>query len=142
MFAGVWDSKELEHLDSIDEIQLQREAEQSPQSAAKADLEVRKRSFRKMGALGQLHNIINHCRSSTLRSKQFETLVGHKIPLDNRTRWNSWWTMLDIALKHESGIDQYTKAYHDTLKEEFLQPQHWESLRQIKTSSNLLTLQL
>ena len=132
MFAGLWDGEELERLDLIDDIQLQLEAEQSPQSAAKANLELRKRGFRKMGALGQLHNIINHCRSSTSRSKQFETLVGRKIPLDNRTRWNSWWTMLDIALKHESGIDQNTKAYQDTLKEDFLQPQHWESLRQIK----------
>jgi len=53
------------------------------------------------------------------------------IPLDNRTRWNSWYTMVQVALDHESAIDVYTKANFEPLEAEFLEPEDWDSLRKI-----------
>jgi hypothetical protein len=40
--------------------------------------------------------------------------------------------MLDVALKHEVGIDQYTKANMDTLDQDFLDPGNWETLRTVR----------
>jgi len=54
--------------------------------------EVEKRvTFRTMGPLGKLHNIVIHIRGSSGRTKEFEDLAGRIIPLNNRTRWNSWY---------------------------------------------------
>jgi hypothetical protein len=58
-----------------------------------------------MGALGKLHNIIVHTRSSPGRTRAIEELAGRRIPLDNRTRWNSWCEMLQVAIQHEPVID-------------------------------------
>jgi hypothetical protein len=85
-----------------------------------------------MGPLGKLHNIIIHSRSSSHRTKQFESFVGRRIPLDNRTRWNSWWIMLNAATQHESGIDQYTKTHLEKLSDDFLYPSDWTELRTIQ----------
>ena len=93
------------------------------------DLNSRSSQFRALGALGKLHNIVVHTRSSPGRTKDFLTLAQRRIPLDNRTRWNSWHQMLQVALEHESAIDLYTKKHTETLGEDFLTPQDWTSLR-------------
>jgi hypothetical protein len=51
--------------------------------------EERRVKFRLMGPLGKMHNIVVHIRSSTTYIAEFIELVGRRIPLDNRTRWNS-----------------------------------------------------
>ena len=52
----------------------------------------------KMGVMDKLHNIVVHIRASPKRTKEFEAIAGKSIPLDNRTRWNSWFRMLHVAL--------------------------------------------
>jgi hypothetical protein len=90
-----------------------------------------------MGPLGKLHNIVVYARSSPSRIRQFKDLAGRIIPLDNHTRWNSWYHMLSIAIKHGSAINTYTKAYFDTLEPKFLSLKDWEKLR---TTSKFLNL--
>jgi hypothetical protein len=51
------------------------------------------------------------------------------IPIGNRTRWNSWYHMLEVALEHDSAIDSYTKKHFSTLETEYLSPTDWERLR-------------
>jgi hypothetical protein len=97
----------------------------------------RQNTFRNMGPLGKLHNIVVHTRGSPGRTKQFKDLAGRMIPLDNRTRWNSWYHMLSVAVEHGGAIDAYTKAHFDTLEAEFLSPKDWEKLR---TTSKFLNL--
>jgi hypothetical protein len=97
----------------------------------------RRNTFRNMGPLGKLHNIVVHTRGSPGRTKQFKDLAGRMIPLDNRTRWNSWYHMLSIAVEYGGAIDTYTKAHFDTLEAEFLSPKDWEKLR---TTSKFLNL--
>jgi len=100
--------------------------------------EIEKRdTFRKIGTLGKLHNIVVHIRSSAGRTKEFKDLAGRMIPLDNRTRWNSWFHMLHVALGLETSVDSYTKKNFDTLKAEYLSPMDWESLR---TTSKFLNV--
>jgi hypothetical protein len=50
-----------------------------------------------------------YLRASPRRTKEFKDLADGMIPLDNATRWNSWYSMIDIALKKESEIDMYAK---------------------------------
>ena len=103
------------------------EADESAQAQAeKAEL------FRSMGVLGKLHNIIVHSRGSSSRIKEFKSQAGRLVPVDNSTRWNSWHNMLTVALEKESAIDQYCKAYFDSLKKDALSPQDWKMLRVIE----------
>ncbi len=89
-------------------------------------------AFRVMGPLGKLHNIIIHIRSSAGRTKEFRDLAGRIIPLDNRTRWNSWFQMLTVADQKAGAIDTYTKNHFATLQVDYLSPEDWKRLRTIK----------
>ena len=84
-----------------------------------------------MGPLGKLHNIVVHTRSSTQRTKEFVTLALRRIPFNNRTRWNSWYLMIDVALAYEAVVDSYAKAHLNELREDFLMPGDWQRLRTI-----------
>ncbi|OXV05614.1 hypothetical protein Egran_06618, partial [Elaphomyces granulatus] len=61
----------------------------------------RRSTVRGIGSLGKLHNIVTFIRGSPGRTKRFKKVAGRMIPLDNRTRWNSWYTMVQVALDHE-----------------------------------------
>src|SRR5689334_17441157 len=52
-----------------------------------------------MGIMGKVHNIVVHIRASPNQTKEFEKLAGRLIPLGNRTRWNSWYNMPNVALE-------------------------------------------
>jgi hypothetical protein len=114
---------EIDELESYDEKEKRGEIE---------DEEKRRVKFRLMGPLGQLHNIIVHIRGSTARTNEFLELAGRKVPLDNRTRWNSWFLMLVIAVEKAGAIDTYTKNHFPTLEADYLTPQHWKRLYTIK----------
>jgi len=87
--------------------------------------------FRLLGPLGQLYNIVVHICNSPSRIAEFLALAGRRIPLDNRTRWNSWYLMLEVALKHETSLDTYSKAHFEDLEEDYLSPKDWEKLKRI-----------
>ena len=55
----------------------------------------------KMGVLGKVHNIVVHIRASPQRTAEFTKEAGRTIPLNNRTRWNSWYTMIKVLLQTE-----------------------------------------
>jgi hypothetical protein len=93
----------------------------------------REATFRTMGVLGKLHNIIVHTRSSANRTKEFVSLAQRRIPLDNSTRWNSWYQMLSTALDKESAIDEYVKANFEALRKDYLSPHDWKVLRTINS---------
>jgi hypothetical protein len=46
-------------------------------------------TFRLLGPLSKLHNIIMNICSSSAYIKHFKNLAGRIIPLNNHTRWNS-----------------------------------------------------
>jgi hypothetical protein len=86
---------EIDELESYDNEERQRDA---------GDEETKKTKFRLIGPLGKIHNIVVNIRGSTARAAEFVELAGRLIPLDNRTRWNSWFLMLLIALNHRGAI--------------------------------------
>ena len=67
----------------------------------------------RMGVMGKVHNIVVNIRASPNRTTEFKRLAGRSIPLNNRTRWNSWYIMLDVALQTEvlNAIRNYTEIH-------------------------------
>ncbi len=92
----------------------------------------------KMGVLGKLHNIVIHIRASANRTQEFIKLANRTIPLDNRTRWNSWFMMLKVAL-HDTvkpALQQYIKKHlkeGSIDKKDILSMDEWIQLRTIAT---------
>jgi hypothetical protein len=114
---------EIEQLESYD---------QQEEKGELGDEEERRTNFRVLGPLGKLHNIVVHIRSSAGRTKEFKILAERMIPLDNRTRWNSWHEMLVVADQKAGAIDTYTKNHFATLEADYLSPEDWKRLRTIK----------
>ena len=73
-----------------------------------------------MGPLGQAHNIVVHIRGSSARMDIFRKLAGRIIPMDNCTRWNSWYTMLLVFLELKEVVEKYYKKYETELEEDLL----------------------
>ena len=92
-----------------------------------------KQKFQLLESLDKLHNIIVNIRSSAGHIAEFLKLAGRMIPLDNCTRWNSWYLLLIVADKHASFIDMYVKSYFDELSKDYLNPIDWKKLRTIMT---------
>ena len=58
--------------------------------------EAKAASQREIGTLGKVHNLIIYIRSSESRWNKFKALCGRSIPIDNDTRQNSWFIVLDV----------------------------------------------
>jgi len=115
--AFLFNKAQLEKIESYDkENTLENELDKQAETE-------REEAFRTMGILGKLHNIVAHSRSSANRTKEFVSLADRRIPLDNSTRWNSWYQMLSTALDKESAIDEYVKANFKSLEKDHLSPQ-------------------
>jgi len=96
-----------------------------------ADPKARGNRWRRLGPHGKLHNIAVHIRASSSRSAEFKALAKRGLPLDNETRWNSWYTMLRVALKIAPAIDAYAKKWRVDLNDDYLSPDDWELLQKI-----------
>ena len=89
------------------------------EATADEELEERRQKERatsirtKMGVMGKVHNIVIHIRASPQRTSEFIEAAGKTIPLDNRTRWNSWFRMLQTTLEPPilNAVRDYTERY-------------------------------
>jgi hypothetical protein len=70
---------------------------------------------------------------SASRTVEFLELAERMIPLNNRTRWNSWYLSLVVADKHAPSINTYTKNHFAELSKDYLTPQDWKRLCTIIT---------
>jgi len=52
--------------------------------------------------------------------------------MDNRTRWNSWFVMLEVLLNLEPCVTKYCIDHGDELEEDILSYGEWKRLRIIK----------
>lgn len=75
------------------------------------------RDWREIGPLGKLHNIAVHIRSSEARYKTFRDLGAKKtLGLDNDTRWNSWYKLIERSVELKTHVDRYIKEFHKSSK--------------------------
>ena len=114
---------ELEELESYDE---------QDEIGVFEDHEAMRIQFRLMGPLGQAHNIVVYIRGSTSRIEEFKELVGRMIPMDNHTRWNSWFNMLVVLLNLRPAVEKYCQDHEEELEDDILTPKDWKKLRTIK----------
>ena len=54
-------------------------------------------SWKDAGQLGRLHLIVAYMRASELLYNEFLDAAGRIVPMNNDTRWNSWYTMNEVA---------------------------------------------
>jgi len=108
-------------------------------------------SWRKVGALGKLHNIVRFIRGSPQRRDRFLAVQTNDLfateafmlRLNNDTRWDSTYEMINCALKLRSAIDTFTvaamnkrggesqKSDRDQLAADRLHPGDWRELEDL-----------
>ena len=92
------------------------------------------RSWRRKGPLGKIHNIVVYIQRSTQRTEAFKALLeanGLGLTRDNATRWNSWFRMLERALKLIEAVKVYCFKNSSALAEDTLWQQEWDDLRKL-----------
>jgi hypothetical protein len=113
---------QMEELESYDSDEKDETLENSEEMRAK---------FRLLGPLGKAHNIVAHIRKSPKRIMIFKKLARRMIPMDNRTRWNSWYEMLKVLFDLRSAVEQYYAEFENELEEDILSFLEWKKLRTI-----------
>ncbi len=135
-FEGPWDAKQHRLRCNGHVINLAVQAflfEKNEDRSGSEETADRQAEWRQRGVLGKLHNIAVHIRGSPARSQEFIGLAGRGLPLDNETRWNSWYTMLQAAIEISGGIHTYLDKWCDDLRDDYLEFNDWESLKEIAT---------
>lgn len=68
----------------------------------------------------QLHNIALFIRNSTIHNDAWDDIAGKALGIDNVTRWNSWFRLLDAAINQQGPLSILLNQYHDELKDDIL----------------------
>lgn len=86
-------------------------------------------TYRSIGPPGKIHNIVVHIRSSNAHYNHFLAIALRAIPMDNDTRWNSWYKMILVALELRAAITKYQEEYVDEFDEEdIINATDWKAL--------------
>ena len=119
------DTKVGELIASEEEEEEGEEVEEEEEEEPREPKSRGKAAWRRLGTLGKLHNIAIFIRSSVPRYCDFKDMAGRGLPLDNSTRWNSWYQMLEVAIEKNVAIDNFCKKYFSELKDDYLTPEDW-----------------
>lgn len=88
--------------------------------------------WREMGPLGKAHNTAIHIRGDDYRYNLFKKRAGRVLKLDNDTRWNSWFLLLEVVLEKQDYVEWYQRKYYDDLKDDYISPKDWETLKETR----------
>jgi hypothetical protein len=114
------------NLDELESYDLENE------NGELTDKKIRKTRFRFLRSFNQKYNIVIHIRKSNIRTEYFRTLIERIIPIDNRTKWNSWYNIFLILLQLKGKIEEYCEKYKIEFKKDFLSREDWKKLNIIK----------
>jgi hypothetical protein len=81
---------DMDELESYDEIETNKKL---------TDKKIKKAKFKFLRFFSKAYNIVIHIRNSDGRANYFRKLAERMIPMDNRTKWNNWYNILQILLK-------------------------------------------
>jgi len=91
------------------------------------------------GAIAKLHHIVYHIRITPQRrelyaSEQAASLCASSdfmVVVDNATRWNSTYNMINAALKLRQRIDGYVRLIGKELEEYIISNEEWNDLKEL-----------
>ena len=124
--------------DAIDEAIRQLEVDENStidKNLAERMKKAQAAGWREIGTLGKVHNLIVHMRASEARWNDFKALCGRSIPLDNDTRWNSWFLVLEVIRKQnvQLAINAYATKWYKEIKDDYLTPDDWNIIDETYT---------
>jgi hypothetical protein len=61
-----------------------------------------------------------YIRSFSAHIARFKELAGRMMPMDNCTRWNSWYNMLIVLFNLRPAVEKYYRDYKKELKKDIL----------------------
>jgi hypothetical protein len=64
------------------------------------------RGWQTIPAMRKLHNIAVWLRNSSIHCNLWEDRVGLRLGIDNDTRWNSWYKLIDNLVRKQTQIKQ------------------------------------
>ncbi|KAM4064013.1 transposase-like protein [Hirsutella rhossiliensis] len=79
--------------------------------------------------MGKLHNIAVFIRNSTIHNDAWDDIAGKALGIDNITRWNSWFKLLDAAISQEGPLSVFVNQYHRELEDDILTHDDWQVLK-------------
>ncbi len=80
------------------------------------------------GPLVKLHELAVHFRVSAIHHDRWIQIVGRDIGIDNATRWNSWYMVIDKVLSKQAEIMQFLQIYRADLPST-LDSDDWDLLK-------------
>lgn len=72
-------------------------------------------------------------RENDYRWNLFKKRAGRSLGLDNDTRWNSWFLLLDAALNLQEHVEWYQRKHYEDLRDDYLTPNEWAILGETRT---------
>jgi hypothetical protein len=82
--------------------------------------------WQNIAPLRKVHNIAVWIRKSTLHSAMWDDEIKLRLGIDNATRWNSWYRLLDNFLRHKSRVKQFLIDHDRELQDDILLASEWE----------------
>ncbi|KAF6525794.1 hypothetical protein HZS61_011589 [Fusarium oxysporum f. sp. conglutinans] len=79
--------------------------------------------------MGKLHNIAVFIHNSTVHNDAWDDIAGKALGLDNITRWNSWFRLLDAAISQEGPLSIFFNQHHKELEGDILTHDDWQVLK-------------
>ncbi|KAG6997304.1 putative AC9 transposase [Fusarium oxysporum f. sp. conglutinans] len=79
-------------------------------------------------AIRKLHNIAVWLRNSSIHSDLWEDRVSLRLGIDNDTRWNSWYKLIDNLMRRQSQIKQFLLDYDKEINDNILNSSDWDYL--------------
>jgi hypothetical protein len=79
-------------------------------------------------AMHKLHNIMVWLRNSSIYSDLWEDRVNLRLGINNDTRWNSWYKLINNLIQKQTQIKQFLLDYNKEIYDNILNSSDWEYL--------------
>jgi hypothetical protein len=120
---------EANEITVVEALQEQIQSNTSQKGQAKRKARNDTTGWRSIGPMGKLHNIAVFIRNSNIHNDIWEDIAGKALGIDNITRWNSWFLLLDAAINQEGAISIFLNQYHEELEADILTHDDWQVLK-------------
>ncbi|RKK14070.1 hypothetical protein BFJ66_g18083, partial [Fusarium oxysporum f. sp. cepae] len=84
-------------------------------------------------ALRKLHGLAVWLSSSSLHQNAWDKAVGLRSGMDNRTRWSSWYQVIDRAIRKKDKIQSFMSDHEEAIGDNRLLVGDWELLGKVHT---------